>query len=296
MRTRLQAVATALGAVCLVSAFTVSVPAADSKKDKSGAKASATERMIAENRELDRRFTDALTRRDVAGLMATYHNGPELRVVGPDGNVAVGFDQVHKFMQDWLGSLESIRAEFVEANYIPAGDAVLGTGIVVVTEKAPNGREQSRRLRFTDLRRKMNGSWYYVYDQVTPLAGGAMAGESLYKRLGGYDGIAAVVDEFVVRLATDPQASRFFKGLSASSQARLRQHVVDQLCQVSGGPCLYTGRDMRTAHTGLMISESDWDAGVRALQGAFDKYNVGQRERTEVLSALSGLKADIVGR
>lgn len=64
------------------------------------------------------------------------------------------------------------------------------------------------------------------------------AAPSLYTRLGGYDAIAAVTDDFLGRLATDKQMSRFFVGVSADSLRKLRQHVVDQLCDASGGPLL----------------------------------------------------------
>jgi hemoglobin len=64
---------------------------------------------------------------------------------------------------------------------------------------------------------------------------------SLYHRLGGYDALAAVTDDFVGRLGADPQLHRFFTGLSADSQKKLRQHVVDFLCSATGGPCPILG-------------------------------------------------------
>jgi len=66
--------------------------------------------------------------------------------------------------------------------------------------------------------------------------------KSLYTRLGGYDAIALVVDDFIHRLATDKRFERFFSGFSEDSQKRLRQHILDQFCAAAGGPCLYTGR------------------------------------------------------
>jgi hemoglobin len=119
---------------------------------------------------------------------------------------------------------------------------------------------------------------------------------SLYRRLGGYDAIAAVTDDFVGRLGNDPQLHRFFTGLSADSQKKLRQHVVDFLCSATGGPCVYTGRDMKTAHTGLGITEDDWSAAVKHLVATLDKFKVPEKEKSEVLVAISGLKGDIVGR
>lgn len=125
---------------------------------------------------------------------------------------------------------------------------------------------------------------------------GASQGASLYKRLGGYDALAAVTDEFIGRLATDPQLGRFFKGASVDTQKRIRQHVIDFLCNATGGPCLYLGRDMKTAHTGLNITEDDWNASVKHLVATLDKFKVPEREKNEVLGAISGLKGDIAGR
>ena len=120
--------------------------------------------------------------------------------------------------------------------------------------------------------------------------------QSLYHRLGGYDAIAAVTDDAIARLASDPQLKRFFTGLSTDSQKRLRQHFIDFLCSATGGPCLYLGRDMKTAHTGLGITEDDWTASVKDLTASLDKFKVPEKEKGEVLAAVSSLKGDIVGR
>ncbi len=118
--------------------------------------------------------------------------------------------------------------------------------------------------------------------------------KSLYQRLGGYDAIAAVSDDFIGRLATGKLLSRFVVGLSDDSKKKLRQHLVDFLCSATGGPCVYTGRDMKTAHTGLGITEADWKEGVDDLVATLNKFKVPDKEKGEVLAAVSGLKKDIV--
>jgi hemoglobin len=119
--------------------------------------------------------------------------------------------------------------------------------------------------------------------------------KSLYERLGGYNALAAVTDEFLRRLAEDKQLSRFLVGLSDDSKKKLRQHVLDLLCQSTGGPCVYTGREMKTAHTGLKITESDWDISAKALVATLDKFKVPKKEQDEVLALVGTLKKDIVG-
>jgi len=118
--------------------------------------------------------------------------------------------------------------------------------------------------------------------------------KSLYTRLGGYDAIAAVVDDFITRLATDPAFARFFSGFGDDSKKRLRQHILDQFCVAAGGPCVYLGRDMKTTHTGLGITEAQWDAAAKHLVAALDKYKVPQAEKDELMAFVGTQKKDIV--
>jgi hemoglobin len=122
----------------------------------------------------------------------------------------------------------------------------------------------------------------------------AQSGTSLYQRLGGYDALAAVTDDFITRLATDKMLGRFFVGASDNSKMRIRQLVLDQLCAATGGPCVYIGRDMKTAHKGLGITEEDWNIAVKHLLATLTKFNVKDKEQKEVAAALTGLKSDIV--
>jgi hemoglobin len=118
--------------------------------------------------------------------------------------------------------------------------------------------------------------------------------KSLYQRLGGYDAIAAVTDDFIGRLAGDKSLQRFFVGHSKESLGRIRQLVVDQLCAATGGPCIYIGRDMKSSHQGMGITEADWNAAVGHLVATLDKFKVPEKEKNEVLGAVSSFKKDIV--
>jgi len=118
--------------------------------------------------------------------------------------------------------------------------------------------------------------------------------ESLYERLGGYDAIAAVVDDLMVRLGSDAVITKYFVGHGDKSKKHLRQLQVDMLCEASGGPCIYTGRDMKTVHKGLGINESEWQSAVNHVIAALNKFKVHEAEQKEILAMLSGLKEDIV--
>jgi hemoglobin len=120
------------------------------------------------------------------------------------------------------------------------------------------------------------------------------AGPSLYKQLGGYDAIAAVTDDMIGRLVADPKLSKFFVGLDDEHKAQVRQHFVDFICAKTGGPCLYTGRDMKTTHAGLHITEDEWNAAVADLGATEDKFNIPPDVRKQLGALLGQIKADIV--
>lgn len=118
---------------------------------------------------------------------------------------------------------------------------------------------------------------------------------SLYKRLGGYDAIAAVVDDLMGRMASDSQISVYFRGQSKNTKMKQRQLLVDFLSYAFGGPAMYTGRPLKTVHEGLKISESDWQDFVKLALATLDKFEVHGKEREDILAAVSSLKGDTVG-
>ena len=124
----------------------------------------------------------------------------------------------------------------------------------------------------------------------------APATPTLYQRLGGREAIKQVVDDFVANLAADPRVNARFKGLDAAKMAKLQTDLADQICDVTGGPCAYLGRDMKTVHAGMKITEAEWNATVEDLVRTLNKFKVGPKEQQELLSALGGMKKDIVGQ
>jgi hemoglobin len=116
---------------------------------------------------------------------------------------------------------------------------------------------------------------------------------SLYDRLGGKPAITAVVDDFIGNVAADPRINGRF---ASTNIPRLKTMLVDQICEASGGPCKYTGRDMKSAHTGMRISDAEFTALVEDLVKSLDKFKVPAQEKTELLSALGGMKGQIVNQ
>ena len=117
--------------------------------------------------------------------------------------------------------------------------------------------------------------------------------KSLYERLGGKEAITAVVDDFVANVAADNRINGFF---AKANIPRLKANLVDQICQATGGPCTYTGKDMKTAHKGMGITDADFNALVEDLKKSLDKFKVPAKEQGELLGALGSLKPQIVGQ
>ena len=132
---------------------------------------------------------------------------------------------------------------------------------------------------------------------MTSWAGQAPAKpKSLYDRLGGKTAITAVVDEFVGRVAADKRINSFFMATASDPKrlANFKSNLVDQICEASGGPCKYKGKDIKSAHAGMGIGDADFGALVEDLSAALDKFKVGSAEKNDLLGALGPMKKDIV--
>jgi hemoglobin len=121
-----------------------------------------------------------------------------------------------------------------------------------------------------------------------------MSKTPLYERLGGYDAICAVANDLLPRLQADAQLARFWQHRSEDGVRREKQLLIDFLCSSAGGPLYYTGRDMKTSHKGMKITESDWSAFLGHLNATLQAFQVPQAERDEVVAFVQSTKPDIV--
>ena len=124
----------------------------------------------------------------------------------------------------------------------------------------------------------------------------AAAAPSLYKQLGGREGIALVVDDFAANVLADDRINARFKALQPAQVFKFKTNLADQICDATGGPCSYVGRDMKTAHKGMKITDADFNALVEDLVKSLDKFKVGAAEKNDLLVALGGMKPDIVNQ
>jgi hemoglobin len=118
--------------------------------------------------------------------------------------------------------------------------------------------------------------------------------DSLYRRLGGYDTIAAIIADLFQLLKEDERFRRFAQGRGLDSRARTQQLTVELICSLSGGPCLYLGRDMKTSHLGLGITSEEWAANLTLAAKVLEKHGVAAQEKQEFLELFERYRADIV--
>ncbi|MDH5319684.1 MAG: group 1 truncated hemoglobin [Nitrospira sp.] len=117
------------------------------------------------------------------------------------------------------------------------------------------------------------------------------ADRSLYERLGGQGAIQAVVTKFIGNVGADKRINGYFANADLK---KLNKLLVEQVCMASGGPCTYSGRDMKTTHKGMKITDAAFGALVEDLVSALDTFNVGKKEKDDLLAILGPMKSDIV--
>ena len=125
------------------------------------------------------------------------------------------------------------------------------------------------------------------------MSDGMMMKKSLYDRLGGQPAVTAVVDDFVGNVAGDNRINGKFANANIP---RLKKLLVEQISAGTGGPAMYTGRDMKTAHAGMKITDAEFGALVEDLIKTLDKFKVPEQEKGELLGILGPMKGDIVGK
>jgi hemoglobin len=128
-------------------------------------------------------------------------------------------------------------------------------------------------------------TWVFTCSSAQP------AKKSLYERLGGQTAISAVVDDFVANVAADKRINGFFANADIP---HLKAKLVEQLCAGTGGPCTYTGKDMKSAHAGRGIGSKEFDALVADLGKSLKKFKVPAKDQKELVAILTPMKTDIV--
>lgn len=124
-----------------------------------------------------------------------------------------------------------------------------------------------------------------------PTPKGPPANAKLFDRLGGRPAIEAVVDDFLGRVSQD---ERINAGFAGAHVPRLRTRLIELICAGTGGGCTYSGRDMKTVHTGMGVTSAQFDALAGHLVATLDKFKVPEKEKSELLAIIGPMKKDIV--
>ena len=119
----------------------------------------------------------------------------------------------------------------------------------------------------------------------------AQTGDALYKAFGEKPGLVKLVEDFHVRLLADPRTGPHFKPVNAKN---IKEQLTDQFCNVTGGPCQYKGADMKSAHSNLDITKSDFNALVEVLQASMDAQGVGFAAQRQLLALLAPMHRDVI--
>lgn len=135
-----------------------------------------------------------------------------------------------------------------------------------------------------------------AFTAVSARTANAADTKSLYERLGGYDGISAVVDEFGDSLFADKRINEFFIGMSDDTRAQFKQKNKNLLCNATGGPCKVISRPAKEAHHGLGITAGDFEVVAGHLKDVLNRFKVGPKEQEEVFAIILGLRSPIVDR
>jgi hemoglobin len=173
-------------------------------------------------------------------------------------------------------------------------------------------RGEARLSRFVDLRRhnvarRHTNRGTIMKKAVLAVAMLALAGcagmaqhssapaakDAFYRELGGTEGITKVVDAFFVRLNGDARINTLFRNVDHDD---LRRLVIEQLCEATGGPCKYTGRSMEEAHSGLNLTNADFNAFVEDLKGGMSDVKVPAASQRKLIDALAPMRPQIVGK
>jgi hemoglobin len=120
---------------------------------------------------------------------------------------------------------------------------------------------------------------------------------SLYERLGGVYSIAVVVDDFIDRIMVDPRLNanpRVDEAHHRVSPQGCKYYVTEQVCWAAGGPQTYSGRSMLDTHRELLITGEEWDAFMDDFHQTLAKFNLPERERSELVAIVESTKDDIV--
>ncbi len=236
----------------------------------------------------------AFDTRDPAAIAAIY--ATDGAVMSPNNEATTGQAGVEDYWREVLASGIDLGVAKATDVYVH-GDVGYEVGTYAVSE-LDGAIDEGKYVRIW---RHGDGTWrlqHVIWNSDLPLSAPEPATEgnqkTLYQRLGGYDVVAAIMDNTGPLVINDPELSKFFTEDDEEMGRRGRQLAVNLFCELAGGPCFYTGPDMKDIHRGLGITNEHWQSFLGYLGETLDELNIDSDEKTDVIAVFAGLKGDIV--
>ena len=236
----------------------------------------------------------AFEARDPVAIAAIY--AEDGAVMSPNSETVTGQAAIEDFWREVLASGIDLGVAKT-TNLYAHGDVGYEVGTYAVTD--PDGAiDEGKYVRIW---RHGDGKWqlqHVTWNSNLPLSAPQSEAESdqetLYQRLGGYDVVAAIFDNWAPRVSGDPELSKFLTEIDEEMGKRGRELGLDLLCELTGGPCFYTGRNMKMVHKGLGITDEHWQSTLDYMVETLDEMNIHNDEKTDFIHVFDGLKGYIV--
>ncbi len=236
----------------------------------------------------------AFEARDPAAIAATY--AEDGAVMSPNSETVTGQAAIEDFWREVLATGIDLGVAKT-TNLYAHGDVGYEVGTYAVTD--PDGAiDEGKYVRIW---RHGDSKWqlqHVTWNSNLPLSAPQSEAESdqetLYQRLGGYDVVAAIFDNWAPRVSGDPELSKFLTEIDEEMGKRGRELGLDLLCELTGGPCFYTGRNMKMVHKGLGITDEHWQSTLDYMVETLDEMNIHNDEKTDFIHVFDGLKGYIV--
>jgi len=150
--------------------------------------------------------------------------------------------------------------------------------------------------KYVEIWRYIDGTWQMyrdIFNSNLPLSAPEPESDSnqktLYQRLGGYDVVAAILDNWGPRVFDDPELSLFLTDIDEEMGKKGRELALDLLCDLTGGPCVYTGRDVKMVHKGVGLTDEHWQLVLEYMGDTLDELNIADDKKTDFIAIIAGL-------
>ncbi len=241
-------------------------------------------------RETDREWENATNTSGSEGWVSFVTEDAVL--YPPDAPIVRGKEEIGEYMRPQFPPNASVRWQPDQIEVSSAGDMayMFGTFEIIVT--GPEGDPVTTTGKYGNTWTKMpDGTWKAVAStwSTSEVGAGEDSRRTLYQRLGGYDVVAAILDDFGPRVFDDPELSLFLTDIDEEMGKRGRELALDLLCELTGGPCFYTGGDVKMTHKRIGLTDDHWQLVLEYMGETLDEMNIGNDEKTDFIAIIAGL-------